>query len=70
MMVAQCFKQSNALNILCLVTVLLHNSLLNTTEQAKQAQRTDGSEPRRDLLAHQEDVSRGNDYSGSLNGNS
>lgn len=35
MKVAQCFKQTNALNILYLVTVLLHNSLLNTTEQAK-----------------------------------
>lgn len=58
------------MNILYFVTVLLHNSLLNTTEQAEQAQRTDHSELRPNMLTYQEDVSRGNYYSGSLNGNS
>lgn len=68
MKVAQCFKGPRALNTLYCVTVLLHDSLLNTTEQAKQAQRTDHSELRRNMLTHQEDVSRGNYYLGSLNG--
>lgn len=58
------------MNVLYFVTPLLHNSLLNTTEQAKQAQRVDHSELRPNMLTHQEDVSRGNYYSGSLIGNS
>lgn len=47
------------MNVLYFVTVLLHNSLVNTTEQAKQAQRMDHSELRRNMLTHQEEVSRG-----------
>lgn len=58
------------MTVLYFVTVLLHNSLLNTTEHAEQAQRMDHSELRPNMLTHQENVSRGNYYSGSLNGNS
>lgn len=60
MKVAQCFEHS---------VLLLHNSLLNTTEQAKRAQRTDHPGLRRNMLTHQEDIIRGNYDSGTLTGN-